>query len=122
MAPCLPARWQRVSRRPRQRWGGAPARCRVPERLTAVRIVVIGASGNVGTALLRRLSREPDADLVGVARRPPGPDAGPPYDRVEWHACEVAEHQRSAPKDDLQIGPRYVRDAVGGALKLFSDG
>ncbi|WP_433687727.1 hypothetical protein ACQP0I_01525 [Micromonospora carbonacea] len=37
-----------------------------------MRIVVVGASGNAGTALLRRLRREWGLDLVGVARRPPG--------------------------------------------------
>ncbi len=54
-----------------------------------MRIVIVGASGNVGTALLRRLRREPDLDIAGVVRRPPGPDAGPPYDGVAWHACDV---------------------------------
>jgi nucleoside-diphosphate-sugar epimerase len=54
-----------------------------------MRIVIVGASGNVGTALLRRLRRESGAELVGVARRLPGPDAGAPYDGVEWHSCDV---------------------------------
>jgi nucleoside-diphosphate-sugar epimerase len=54
-----------------------------------MRIVIVGATGNVGTALLRRLRREPGAELVGVARRLPGPDAGEPYDEVEWHSCDV---------------------------------
>jgi UDP-glucose 4-epimerase len=36
-----------------------------------MRVVVIGATGNVGTALVAALSREPAVDsLVGVARRP----------------------------------------------------
>ncbi|WDZ86249.1 NAD-dependent epimerase/dehydratase family protein [Micromonospora cathayae] len=56
-----------------------------------MRIVIVGASGNAGTALLRRLGREPDVDLVGVARRLPGPAAGDPYDRVEWHSCDIGE-------------------------------
>ncbi|MGC5017284.1 NAD-dependent epimerase/dehydratase family protein [Micromonospora sp. DT47] len=54
-----------------------------------MRIVVVGASGNVGTAVLRRLRQEPGLELVGVARRLPGPDAGEPYDQVEWHSCDV---------------------------------
>jgi nucleoside-diphosphate-sugar epimerase len=54
-----------------------------------MRIVVVGASGNVGTALLRRLRRERGVELVGVARRMPGPDAGQPYDSVEWHSCDI---------------------------------
>lgn len=56
-----------------------------------MRIVVVGASGNVGTALLRRLGREPGAELVGVARRLPHPATGTPYDRVEWHSCDIGE-------------------------------
>src|SRR6266545_954496 len=55
-----------------------------------MRFVVVGASGNVGTALLRRLAREDQVDAVtGVARRVPGPDAGAPYDGVDWHAVDV---------------------------------
>ncbi|SCL16832.1 Nucleoside-diphosphate-sugar epimerase [Micromonospora rhizosphaerae] len=54
-----------------------------------MRIVIVGATGNVGTALLRRLRQEPGPELVGVARRLPGPDAGEPYDRVEWHSCDI---------------------------------
>lgn len=52
-----------------------------------MRIIVTGATGNVGTAVLRRLRREPDVELVGVARRLPG--AGSPYDEVAWHSCDV---------------------------------
>jgi nucleoside-diphosphate-sugar epimerase len=59
-----------------------------------MRVVIVGATGNAGTALLRRLSSEPDADLVGVARRLPG--LTPPYDRAEWHSCDVgAPHARA---------------------------
>ncbi|MDW3845267.1 NAD-dependent epimerase/dehydratase family protein [Micromonospora sp. BRA006-A] len=54
-----------------------------------MRIVIVGATGNVGTAVLRRLRREAGTELVGVARRLPGPDAGEPYDDVEWHACDI---------------------------------
>jgi UDP-glucose 4-epimerase len=50
------------------------------------RIVVTGATGNVGTSLVRRLARSGDATIVAVARRPvafqlPG---------VEWVAADVA--------------------------------
>lgn len=56
-----------------------------------MRIVVVGATGNLGTALLRRLQREPDLELVGVARRIPDPDAPFPYAGVSWHAIDVAD-------------------------------
>jgi nucleoside-diphosphate-sugar epimerase len=55
-----------------------------------VRVVVVGASGNVGTAVLRRLVDEPAVDgVVGVARRPPN-GAGAPYDLVSWVSADVA--------------------------------
>jgi nucleoside-diphosphate-sugar epimerase len=36
-----------------------------------VRIVISGATGNIGTALLRRLLADGEHELVGLARRPP---------------------------------------------------
>lgn len=54
-----------------------------------MRIVVIGATGNIGTALLRRL-RETEGELVGVARRHPD-DTAEPYRGVQWHVVDVAE-------------------------------
>jgi UDP-glucose 4-epimerase len=56
-----------------------------------MRIAITGATGNVGTALLRRLATETDVDVVGFARRPPGPDAGAPYDEVQWHAVDLGD-------------------------------
>ncbi|HEV7468782.1 MAG TPA: NAD-dependent epimerase/dehydratase family protein [Pseudonocardia sp.] len=55
-----------------------------------MRIVITGASGNVGTALLRRLTRDvgQEHDLVGVCRRPP--TGGRPYDAVSWTALDLA--------------------------------
>jgi nucleoside-diphosphate-sugar epimerase len=54
-----------------------------------VRIVITGASGNVGTALLRRLRRDPDEhELAGVARRPP--EVGSPYQGMAWTAVDLA--------------------------------
>jgi UDP-glucose 4-epimerase len=61
-----------------------------------MRIVVVGASGNAGTALLRRLRRETGLEIIGVARRLPGPDAGEPYDRVDWHSCDVGAPDAAA--------------------------
>jgi nucleoside-diphosphate-sugar epimerase len=55
-----------------------------------MRIVITGASGNVGTALLRRLTRaDADHDLIGVVRRPP-PSTGI-YASVQWEALDLAD-------------------------------
>ncbi len=48
-----------------------------------MRVVVVGASGNVGSALVRRLRLEPDIEIAGVARRLP------PADGVEWHSHDI---------------------------------
>jgi nucleoside-diphosphate-sugar epimerase len=57
-----------------------------------MRIVVVGASGNVGFALARRLAPEPGVHLVGVARRVPRAGTVP---ITEWRARDVA-------RDDLE--------------------
>jgi nucleoside-diphosphate-sugar epimerase len=51
-----------------------------------MRIVITGASGNVGTALLRRLAGERH-EIVGVSRRPPPPE--PPYDTATWTPLDL---------------------------------
>lgn len=57
-----------------------------------MRIVIIGATGNAGTALLRRLGRAKaggeDLQIVGISRRPPAA-LDPPYRGVEWHSADV---------------------------------
>jgi len=52
-----------------------------------MRIVVTGASGNVGTALLRALPAE--HDVVGVVRRPPS--AQGVYQRVDWRSLDLTD-------------------------------
>lgn len=52
-----------------------------------MRIVITGASGNVGTALLRRLTGA-GHDLVGVVRRPPKPVGV--YENVQWRGLDIA--------------------------------
>ncbi|MEV6283889.1 NAD-dependent epimerase/dehydratase family protein [Kribbella sp. NPDC051770] len=52
-----------------------------------MRIVVTGASGNVGSALLRRLRLDGEHEVVGVARRVP---AGV-VDGVRWVSVDLAE-------------------------------
>ncbi|HEX4760684.1 MAG TPA: NAD-dependent epimerase/dehydratase family protein [Thermoleophilaceae bacterium] len=52
-----------------------------------MRVVVVGASGNVGTSLLEVLERDTAVDeLVGVCRRVP---EAPPSASVEWRSADV---------------------------------
>ena len=58
-----------------------------------MRVVVTGASGNVGTSLLRRLADDPAVDeIVGLARRRPLLD----LPKTEWRSVDVA-HDDLAP-------------------------
>jgi UDP-glucose 4-epimerase len=52
-----------------------------------MRIVITGASGNVGTALLLKLGASGRHDLVGVSRRPP--PAVAPYSWAEWATTDI---------------------------------
>jgi nucleoside-diphosphate-sugar epimerase len=52
-------------------------------------VAVTGASGNVGTALLRRLTGSGAAEVRALARRQP-PDVAP-YDEVRWHLADLGE-------------------------------
>lgn len=57
------------------------------------RIAVTGASGNVGTALLRAVT-EADYEVVGIARRQASPQDV--YRHVEWHQLDVADNDAEA--------------------------
>ena len=51
-----------------------------------MRVAVTGATGNVGTALLRHLSEDPEVEtIVGIARRVPSWTVP----KVEWHQADV---------------------------------
>src|SRR3712207_9440933 len=60
-------------------------------RLQGLRVAVTGASGNVGTALLRRLTAPGSgvAEVRGLARRQP--PSIPPYDGVRWYQADLGE-------------------------------
>src|SRR3712207_4321045 len=52
-----------------------------------MRVVVIGATGNVGLTLVDALAADPAVDsIVGVARRVPEPDARLLAPKVTWRA------------------------------------
>jgi UDP-glucose 4-epimerase len=71
-----------------------------------MRVVIVGASGNSGTALLRRLRSEPDLDLAGVCRRPPAPSG--PYADVAWHAIDIGSDDATDRLADVFAGADAV--------------
>jgi UDP-glucose 4-epimerase len=68
-----------------------------------MRIVIVGASGNIGTALLRALSaRHPEWEFVGVSRRRP-PRVGP-YAAAAWRTIDVAAPEAAERLQDALQG------------------
>ncbi|WP_282692376.1 NAD-dependent epimerase/dehydratase family protein [Streptomyces sp. CC208A] len=69
---------------------------------TGLRVVVTGATGNVGTSVVRALAREPEVgSVLGVARRLPGLE----LPGVEWATADLSK-DGDEPRLD-----RYVADA-----------
>lgn len=56
-----------------------------------MRIVVTGASGNIGSALLRRLLASDAHQVVGIARRPPEDSAGSLAGDVDWVGLDLTD-------------------------------
>ena len=73
-----------------------------------MKVVITGASGNVGTALLRHLAAAaPEWSIVGLCRRPPSPGE-PAYDRVSWVRCDIADPASSAVLKEVFTGADAV--------------
>jgi UDP-glucose 4-epimerase len=79
--------------------------------LAGLTVAVTGATGNVGTALLRRLTDPASgiAEVRGLARRRPPDEA--PYDRVRWHLVDLRE-----PTAETQL-PAFL-DGVDAVVHL----
>lgn len=71
-----------------------------------MRIVITGASGNIGTALLRRLAAEPDHDIVGISRHRPPEIA--PYDAASWHEIDLGAPEAAAALTQVLAGADAV--------------
>jgi UDP-glucose 4-epimerase len=66
-----------------------------------MRIVIVGATGNLGTALLRRLHKEPTvSNIVGISRRRPNSVVAP-YNGVTWRLLDIGSP--SAPRQLAKI-------------------
>ncbi len=80
-------------------------------RLDGLKVAVTGASGNVGTALLRRLTDPGSgvAEVRGLVRRQP-PDIAP-YTAVRWHLTDLGE---TSSEEDL---PGFL-DGVDAVVHL----
>lgn len=74
-----------------------------------MRVAVVGATGNAGTAVLEALGATPDVtEVVGIARRIPD-TATAPYDGADWHSIDIA----AASAEDEAIA--RLADAFAGA-------
>ena len=70
-----------------------------------MRIVITGATGNLGTALIRALqAHDPGVEIVGIARRPPADDPS----GVNWRSLDL-----TAPGADVGLA-----EAVDGATAV----
>jgi UDP-glucose 4-epimerase len=69
-----------------------------------MRVVVVGASGNIGSAVLRELTSGGDHVVVGVARRKPDVPEESAFAAVHWQAADVARDNL----DDIFAGADVV--------------
>ncbi|MFD0203318.1 MULTISPECIES: NAD-dependent epimerase/dehydratase family protein [Saccharothrix] len=69
--------------------------------------MITGASGNVGSGVLRALAGDPeDHQVVGICRRPP--DHRPPFDEVTWYSCDLGEEGARDVLDKAMAGADAV--------------
>jgi UDP-glucose 4-epimerase len=73
-----------------------------------VRIVITGATGNIGTALRRRLSDVGTHQLTGIARRPPVTDGERSGDGTAWVALDLADESSEGPLRQAMAGADAV--------------
>ncbi len=77
-----------------------------------MRVVVVGATGNSGTAVLRALADTPEvSSVLGIARRMPDTDASP-YSGCEWASIDIAAASSAEEAGALLRGAFTGADAV----------
>ena len=74
--------------------------------LPGLTVAITGATGNVGTALLRALAGAGATEVRGLARRRP-PDTAP-YAGVRWHLADLGEPDSEAVLDEFLAGADVV--------------
>lgn len=72
-----------------------------------MKIVITGATGNIGTALLRHLLADGEHELVGLARRPPATRRRT-QDRVQWTSLDLARKDCRPALDQALTGADAV--------------
>ncbi|MGY1754624.1 NAD-dependent epimerase/dehydratase family protein [Blastococcus sp. SYSU D01042] len=79
-----------------------------PGSLRGATVAITGASGNVGTALLRRLTAPGSgvAEVRGLARRTPPQVA--PYDGVRWFAADLGDPDSQSVLEEFVDGADVV--------------
>ena len=80
-----------------------------------MRIVITGASGNLGTAVRRRLSDVGEHEVVvGIARRPPVTPGVPEADGTRWVAIDLADEASEGQLRRAMAGADAVVHLVWG--------
>jgi len=78
-----------------------------------MKVVVLGASGNVGTAVLRALREADDVtEVTAVARRTPLRTPPAPYDVASWTSVDIGAH-------DGDAVTRTLAQAMDGAAAVI---
>lgn len=57
-----------------------------------MKVVIVGATGNLGTAVANRLAKEPDLEVLGLARRKPAAPVAMQFEAVDIASDDLTRH------------------------------